>query len=153
MSRLIEISASQLDQLISRVNRASRTTMRGLLDAVGQQQEDAAVNRIQNTKKEPDGTDWREWSVDYAKTRKPQHSQLIESGTLGRAMTHQPVAPDAVEVGSATEYAAAHLFGFEDIPARPYLDTDGGFADPEDRADLRDIVDNFLSELFEGGGR
>jgi phage virion morphogenesis protein len=145
----IEISAGQLDQLIARVSRASRAGLSELLDAVGQQQEDAARKRITDTKKAPDGTSWKAWSRDYAKTRGPQHSLLQGEGDLADTMTHQlDVGSAAVLVGSPMVYAAAQLYGDGGIPSRPFLDTDGGFADPEDRDEIRDIVETWLSEAF-----
>ena len=145
----IEISAGQLDALIARVSRASRAGVHELLDAVGQQQEDAARKRITDTKKTPGGTSWKAWSLDYAKTRGSQHSLLQGEGDLADSMTHQlDVGSAAVEVGSPMVYAGAQLYGYEGIPAREYLDTDGGFADPEARDELRDIVETWLSEAF-----
>jgi phage gpG-like protein len=68
-------------------------------------------------------------------------------------MTHV-VDGDVVRVGSNMVYAGRMLFGDDGfigpirgggrIPARPFLDTDGGFSDPHDRAELRDIVRDFM---------
>lgn len=145
----IEISTAQLDHLIARVNAASRAGLHDLLDAVGQQQEDAARKRITDTKKSPSGVSWKSWSPAYAKTRASRHSLLQGEGDLADSMTHQvDTGSAAVEVGSTMVYAGAHLFGHKGIPAREYLDTDGGFADADDRDELRDIVTAFLEEAL-----
>lgn len=142
MSGHIEISTEQFDRLVARVRRASHANLRPLLDAVGQQQEDAARKRITRTKRTPGGTRWKAWSRDYARTRGPQHSLLRDTGELADRMTHvEDVSAASVEVGSPMEYAGAHLFGKR---ARPYLDTDGGFADPHDRAELLDLLEMFI---------
>jgi phage virion morphogenesis protein len=142
----IEINAAQLDQLIARVRRAALADKRGLLDAIGQQQEDAARKRITLTKRTPGGTRWRDWSADYRRTRIPgQHSLLRDRGDLLDRMTHAVEGDDAVLVGSPMEYAGYHLFGKH---ARPFLDTDGGFADPKDRDEISDLVEAFLTDLI-----
>jgi phage virion morphogenesis protein len=117
-----------------------------LADAIGEQQVASAKRRIRQTKKSPEGKPWQPWSQKYAKTRKRQHSLLIASGALRDSITHHVLSPGEVEVGSNLDYARAHLMGTEDIPARPYLDTEGGFADPHDRAEIRDILRDFLRD-------
>lgn len=143
----IVLGTRELDRLIAKVRDATHADTFEMLDAIGQQQEDAARRRIIETKRAPDGQRWQRWSPGYAKTRSPQHSLLRNEGHLADSMTHQVDGKDAVEVGSPMIYAAQHLFGGPRIPARPYLDTDGGFADPSDREEIRDIVRTFLEEL------
>jgi phage gpG-like protein len=76
---------------------------------------------------------------------------------LADSLTHNVVGKEAVEVGSNMIYAGRHLFGDYGfvgpvrggrIPARPYLDTNGGFADASDRDEIRDIVRAFLGGLI-----
>jgi phage virion morphogenesis protein len=120
-----------------------------LADRIGQQQEDSARRRIRETKSTPSGTKWKPWSKGHAATRGAHHSLLVESGALADSLTHYVVNPLEVQVGSNLVYAAPHLYGSEDgrIPARPFLDaeggfadTDGGFADAHDREEIRDIL-------------
>lgn len=119
-----------------------------LAEAIGAQQRDSAKRRIKLTKRGPDGKQWAPWSERYAKSRGRQHSLLVDTRALEQSMTYNVVSPLEVEVGSNLKYARAHLRGRPEIklPARPYLDTDGGFADSRDRAELRDIVRAFLKE-------
>lgn len=115
-----------------------------LADAIGEQQVASAKRRIRQTKKSPEGKPWKPWSQKYAKTRKRQHSLLIATGSLRDSITHNVLSPGEVEVGSNLDYARVHLMGSEDVPARPYLDTEGGFGDPHDRAEIREILRDFL---------
>lgn len=154
----IVIGTRQLEQLIARVAAASDTELYPLLDAIGQQQEDSARRRIRETKRAPDGTRWEPWSEDYAKTRGPQHSLLVGEGNLADTLSHEVGSEKDVYVGSSMVYAGRHLHGDFSfmgpvrgggrIPARPYLDTDGGFADPSDREEIRDLVREFMGEIL-----
>jgi phage virion morphogenesis protein len=150
-TKAIVIGVRELEALRLKVEAAAHVDLHDVLDAIGQQQEDAARKRISETKTAPDGTRWAVWSSRYAKTRKGQHSLLRNEGHLADSMDHQVHASEkAVEVGSSMIYAATHLYGDDDrrIPARPYLDTDGGFADSHDREEIRDIVRDFLGGLL-----
>ena len=150
-TKAIVIGVRELEALRARVAEAADTDLHDVLDAIGQQQEDSARRRILETKTSPDGKRWAVWSRSYAKTRKSQHSLLRNEGHLADSMDHQvDVSAKAVEVGSNRIYAATHLYGDEGrrIPARPYLDTDGGFADSHDRDEIRDIVREFLGGIL-----
>lgn len=149
-SSSVVIQMGEFERLISKVRAASDADLFPLLDAIGQQQEDAARKRIRDTKQGPDGQRWSPWSPAYSLTRGPQHSLLVGEGNLADSMDHQ-VDGKTVVVGSNLVYAGRHLHGDEGeggIPARPYLDTDGGFADPSDRRELRDIVRDFMGGLL-----
>jgi len=152
MAALIEITAPQLDALVRRVERAAHADLGQLLELVGEQQVSAAQTRISRTKKSPSGARWAPWSPRYAQTRGTQHSLLVGEGSLRDSLTQQRDGRAAVLVGSTMEYAAAHLYGYPQrgLRARPFLDTDGGFADPEDRAELRGLVEDWISEELGG---
>lgn len=141
----ITIGKAQLEQLIAKVSAATAADTRGLLDAIGQQQEDSARRRIFETKRAPDGKRWKAWSRAYAETRGPQHSLLRDRGALAESLTHAVDGKEAVEVGSNMNYAGALLFGRH---ARPFLDVEPGFADPHDRDEIRDLVGDFLEGLL-----
>lgn len=119
-----------------------------LVDAIGDQQANSAKRRIRETKRAPDGRRWKPWSERYAKTRDARHSLLVNEGHLADSITHEVVNPGEVLVGSNLAYAGVHLFGSQkkNIPARPYLDTNGGFADPSDRRELREVIRAFWEE-------
>jgi phage gpG-like protein len=154
----IVIGTRELERLAARIKAAAETDLFDFLDAVGQTIEDSARRRITSTKRAPNGTRWKPWSAGYAATRGPQHSLLRNEGHLGDSMDHYVDAGDSsVHVGSNLVYAGRMLFGDDGfvgpvrgggrIPARPYLDTDGGFADPLDREELRDLARDFLGGL------
>jgi phage virion morphogenesis protein len=144
-SSAIVIGMKELERLQSNVRDLARALPPNstlLADRIGQQQEDSARRRIRETKRSPAGKKWKPWSKPYAKTRGPQHSLLVGEGHLADSMTHVVLSPEQVAVGSNLNYASAMLFGVPSmsIPAREYLDTGGGFADPHDRAEIRDIL-------------
>jgi phage virion morphogenesis protein len=150
-NRFITIGTRELERLIQRVALATDADTHDMLDAIGQQQEDSARRRIGETKMGPNGKRWAPWSASYAKTRGAQHSLLVGEGNLRDSLTHSIIDKSSVEVGSNLVYAGRHLFGDHNggrIPARPYLDTDGGFADPSDRDEIRDIVRGFLGGII-----
>ncbi len=156
----VVIGIREFQELMAKVGRAvtDSTDVYKLLDNIGQQQEDAAKRRIYETKRGPDGKRWAPWSESYAETRKGGQTLLRNKGHLGDSIDHVVDAPRAVEIGSNLEYANAHLFGVTytrmrdraeiTIPARPFLDTDGGFADSSDRDEIRDFVREFLGGLL-----
>lgn len=119
-----------------------------LVEAIGDQQVNSARRRIRETKRAPNGRRWRAWSERYAKTRDARHSLLVNEGNLADSLTYEVVSPGEVLVGSNLAYAGVHLHGSKNgrTPARPYLDTNGGFADPSDRRELRDVIREFWNE-------
>ncbi len=119
-----------------------------LVDAIGDQQVNSAKRRIRETKRAPNGRRWAPWSERYAKTRDARHSLLVNEGNLADSITHEVINPGEVLVGSNLAYAGVHLHGSRNrrTPARPYLDTNGGFADPSDRRELRDVIRAFWEE-------
>lgn len=157
-TRAIVIGVRELEELSQHIMHAADADTFDLLDAIGQQQEDAARRRITHTKRGPDGKRWQPWSREYAKTRGPHHSLLRNEGHLVDSMTHQVVGKEAVDIGSNLVYAARHLYGDVTIgpvrgarmPARPYLDTEPGFADARDRQEIRDIVREYMRGLVNG---
>ena len=145
-TRGVVIGVQELEKLRARFAhmRGALSSSVWLAEKIGDQQEQSARRRIRETKTSPSGKRWDPWSKKYAKTRKPSQSLLVSSGDLADSITHVVRSPSEVEVGSNLDYAAAHLYGTESLPARPYLDTEPGFADSHDREELRDIVREFL---------
>ena len=142
-SRGIVIGMEQLERLKrGAAAMANAPHAHQLADHIGQVMEDNARKRIRETKRAPSGKRWKPWSDSYKQTRGPQHSLLVGEGDLADSITHVVHGPLEVEVGSNLDYAAAHLFGLPDqgLPARPFLDTDGGFADASEREEIRDVL-------------
>lgn len=150
----VAIDVRELDRLIKRVNvdkvkwRQSRERD-PLLAAIGDQQLNSARRRIADTKRAPDGSPWPSWSEGYARTREARHSLLRSDGGLLDSLTYE-VDGNVLTVGSNLVYAASHLYGDPDrgIPQREYLDTTASFIDPDDRAEVEDIVQDWLGGLL-----
>lgn len=108
--------------------------LRTVLDRLGQAGEDAARERIEDTKTSPAGEKWDAWSQRYARTRGTQHSLLVGEQSLLESMTHT-VDDDAVQWGSNLVYAKRQN------AARPYL----GIGDIESEA-----FDEIMADWFDG---
>lgn len=59
-------------------------------------------------------------SPPAALKRKADDKILQQSGTMRDSLAYQFVGEE-LHFGSNQEYAAAHQFGYEDIPARPFI--------------------------------
>jgi phage virion morphogenesis protein len=141
-SQGIVIGLLELEKLKRTFSAAQHALTTHLADAIGEQQVGAARRRILNTNRDPSGKRWAKWSPRYAKTRTAENRILKDTEDLSESMTHNVLSPLEVEVGSNLVYAGAHLYGRPDVklPARPYLDTDGSFADSVDREEIRDLL-------------
>jgi len=152
----VVVGVQELEKLRKRFEGLSEN-LRGdpwLVEQIGEQQANSARKRIQETKREPAGKKWKPWSERYRKTVKnPNHSLLLKTGALRDSITYEVNSPAEVVVGSSLEYAGAHLYGTDNMPARPFLDTEPGFSDPSDRRELRDLVREFIDRGFTGTGR
>lgn len=99
-----------------------------------------------DAKADPEGSAWEPWSEDYKAqqlVRHPGASLLERSSRLREDVTHE-VAPTELLIGARTVYAAVHQFGYEEIPARPYL----GLS-LDDRRDIGELIDDFIRGSFE----
>jgi phage virion morphogenesis protein len=117
------------------------------LKAAGEVMVNAAVLRINEEQRGPDGTAWQELSPTYLAHRKRQDSPiLVQEGHLRDSITAMATS-DQVQVGSNLPYAAIHQFGGTSdmgpkqaaIPARPFI---GPSLD-----EWSDIADAFASYL------
>lgn len=92
----------------------------------------------------PDGVAWvdlspRTWA------QKTTDRKLYERGDLFDSIRYE-VGQDFVQlIGGPTEYAAAHQFGFGDIPARPYLGMSS-----EDADDIMDAMSEYIARIVAG---
>ena len=76
--------------------------------------------------------------------RHPGASLLRSQSDRLREDVTRAVEPPELLVGARTVYAAVHQFGYEEIPARPYL----GLS-IDDRRDLGELIDHFIRGSFE----
>lgn len=59
-----------------------------------------------DSKKSPDGQQWRKWSERYAETRSSRHSLLVATGLLKRTISVRS-SSTGIRIGSPRTYAAA----------------------------------------------
>lgn len=124
-----------LDKRIDRLPQLDRTE---LLDGIGELVASQTRHRIKEEKTEPSGKPWRQWSPDYAKTRKAHHSLLINEGAPGLLESIQflVTGDDRVEIGSDRIYAAVHQSD------RTYLGLSAG-----NENELRDTIEGWLEQV------
>lgn len=103
--------------------------------------------RLRESKTAPDGTQWADWSDDYAKTRKNHHSLLMGEGNLDDSIT-EFIEGDTGGVGTNLIYGAIQQFGGEevnsDITARPYL----GLS-PKDETEIEHAVGDYFKTVMQ----
>lgn len=76
------------------------------------------VDRIKRTKTDEDGRKWEPWSTDYAATRGPRHSLLVDSKAMMLGLRVEQDGPDML-MGSPLPRARSHQEGSGKMPARP----------------------------------
>lgn len=130
---------AQLGRLLSLIN--GELTQQ-LLEGLGALIESQTRRRIQTEKTDPNGQAWKPWSPEYAKTRKPRHSLLIDFGNPGLLESIQYLMGDRkVIIGSNMNYA-----GYNQA-TRPFLGVGGPGSKP--RAEILEAAAAFAKkELF-----
>lgn len=102
----MQVLSPDLIRLQERMLALSRPNFSALLDKLGGLLESETRNRIANEKTAPDGTRWKPWSEEYAKTRHEGQSLLESTGALIDSQTFD-VTGDVLEWGSNLVYANA----------------------------------------------
>lgn len=144
---------------------ASMGDLTPLMDAIGRQMVNGAIERIAVTNVAPDGTPW----IPSKRAQREGGPTLRDSGNLLASINHFPTA-NSVLVGTNMIYAAVHQGGaatgslgvtsgtdrrgrrfttaspWGDIPARPYI----GMSE-EDYGTVEDLTEAWLSGIL--GGR
>lgn len=126
--------ADRLDRILARLAKVgSRATVIRLADELVER----TKARFQ-TKRSPSGDRWKPWSEEYAATRPPGASLLIDDGDLMRSIEAR-VANDTIQIGSTVDYAGA-------VQARrPFF----GIG-PEDETELMDMLESEVAGAFSG---
>ncbi|PCI85776.1 MAG: phage virion morphogenesis protein [Hyphomicrobiales bacterium] len=134
-----------LDIAIQSLDKFSAFQTSELLEQMGGLIETQTLERLDDTKQSPDGSEWDDWTDSYTQTRNGGHSLLDGEGNLINSITYI-VGSDEVSVGSPLVYAAAHQFGNEanSTSARPYL----GFSD-DNIAEIELELSDFLRGAFQ----
>lgn len=140
----IEVDLKQLGFVISQVQRARLDLLDTdpLTNGIAALLENQTKRRIADEKEAPDGTAWAEWSPDYAATREPHHSLLIDTQNLLDSIAGQS-SDGAATVGTDLVYGPAHQYGTDRIPARPFLGLSKDNAD-----EINEAIKAWLEELL-----
>lgn len=110
-----------LNFIDKRIRKLANPDLRELLNLIGDEVEAQTRTRIDEEKKAPDGTDWKDWSKAYAgskhgrkKNHGPHpgalrqsggHSLLVLSGEMRDDITHEVEGRFDVLIGSTKKYA------------------------------------------------
>lgn len=136
-----DVKPQGFSEIQQRLLQISGADFSQLLDNVGALVESQTRRRIQEQKKGPDGTAWRQWSPAYAARRRGGHSLLQGEGHLMDSIQYLR-SGTTVEVGTNLVYGAVHQHGHKGIPARPYLGLSS-----DDEAELVELIDDFVDRL------
>ncbi len=151
----VELDDRQAQAMFDRMQQGV-VNAKPLFDEIGSVLEGSARERIQTTKRAPDGTPWLALSPKWAAKKAEKGYApgiLTMRGDLLNSVAAQPAGPNFVDIiAGPTTYAAIHQYGGQagrggkvNIPARPYL----GLSD-EDQAEIREATDDWLAGLAGG---
>lgn len=147
MSVSIKADPRELERLKKRIDSILEISAKPqlLLMQLGQGIIQQTQARIEYEKAAPSGQKWAPWSANYAATREPGDSLLIDSRELQDSF-QKKVSRNQLAIWTDIEYAGAHQFGVSEnnLPARPFL----GFSEEN----LRNI-DDWLASILLGGVR
>jgi phage virion morphogenesis protein len=123
MSAGIRIDAKDLAVIESRFKNffLKFKDRKDILEKIGFILENSARNRIESTKRDPEGVPWAPWSESYAKTRNGNQSLLMSRGQMLKRLSYRVTTSTTVEVGSRMKYSGYMQDGTKKIPARPFL--------------------------------
>ena len=136
----VDVSLNQLDKMLGRLDTLSAQARdpKELLDTLASLLEAQTKRRISDEKTAPDGMPWHEWSKEYAETRKPQHSLLIDTQSALDDIAGSVDGNSAV-VGSSLEYMVYHQDSEKYQNTRPFL----GLSE-DNASEILDVVEAWL---------
>jgi len=118
---------------------------RNALEKIGHILENSARQRIQETKRDPQGEKWPIWSKKYEKTRNENQSLLMNRGAMLYRLSYKVIHDlinNRVIVGSTAKYSSFHQLGTKKMPKREFLGVS--------KRDSEDILDALYSRLRRG---
>lgn len=149
-----QLDDRQAQASLDRVAAGARNAL-PLFTEIGSALEGSTRERIQTTKRAPDGTPWLPLSPAWIETKRERgHSEgiLTMRGDLLNSIAFEAGDTFVDIIAGPTEYAAIHQFSGQagrgrkvNIPARPYL----GLSD-EDQTEIREAADDWLAGLAAG---
>lgn len=120
MSEALEINLRSIARVQGKLDRLAGMDFSGMLERVGGVAESQTHRRLQETKRDPDGNPWKDWSRAYAASNHGQpvhephpgqlreaggHSILYLEGHLDESIEWQVEGGDTLILGSNLEYA------------------------------------------------
>lgn len=144
-----KLDFSELKKLSEAFQRAAGMDIGKLLHEMGVEEKGLIQERFE-TKTDPEGNSWEEWSDSYKKRiskRGGSHSILMGPTARLQEDIDFEITHEGIHWGSPLPYARAHQKGYKEnnLPARPYL----GIGE-EDEDLLVELVEDFI--IREGGG-
>jgi phage virion morphogenesis protein len=141
----IKVDYRELERVQARFQKLAGKVQRPqeLLQIVASLLEAQTKRRISDEKRAPDGTPWADWSPEYARTRKPQHSLLIDSQSLLDDIASLVEGGEAIAFASMV-YAGAHQDSRRDsLTSRPFLGVSADNAD-----EILDVVEGWITDAI-----
>ena len=158
MSVAIKVTDTGFDEILSKTDGIEKLDQNDLLQGIGRFLQESTRERIEVTKKSPDGASWQ---ANRAGT-----STLYDTGNLSASIDYQ-VSGSSVSIGSALVYSAIHQFGGTikpkrakkltftignklifatkvEMPARPYL----GLSQ-DDKTGILEAAEDMLKEVLQ----
>ena len=143
----IQVKLEGIPQLQNRLARLATRAgdPEALTAALAALMETQVKRRISDEKTAPDGSTWQAWDPAYARTRKANHSLLVNDQNLMDSIAGSSNDHEAV-VGSEMIYARVHQEGWPErgIPARPFL----GLSQ-ENVNEIDQTVNDWMEGLFQ----
>jgi phage virion morphogenesis protein len=140
----ITLDTAQVRLALEKLQRATGN-LEPVFNDIGEHLINTTRQRFE-TKKTPDGTDWKENRPSTQKRKGGDNPLIGETRELSTSIS-KDVRPTVLQVGSALEYAAMQQFGgtkdefpnlWGDIPARPFL----GLSDDDEKEVLALVMDH-----------
>lgn len=141
------MSLSIKDQISPRLQRGLKKmkNKRPVLEAAGAAVEGISVRAFRDESLR--ASEWEPLTEATLAAKGSSGNLLIESGALVHSLRHV-VGSNQVEIGSDRPYAAAHQFGYEAIPARPFMPIVGDRLTAEAAAEVRSAVEAVIERSF-----
>lgn len=136
MAELV-INTDELRRVGQHFNKVAMAGRRDLLEQLAGVAEAQTKRRILDDKKAPDGTPWKEWSDEYAKTRGNQHSLLVGHGDL-----HDDIAAEVSGKLSITVFSIREYAGAQDA-TRPFM----GMS-KDDAKEFEEVAIDYLADIL-----
>jgi hypothetical protein len=103
---MFTVDSAPIERAVRGLERFGDDVRRHCIKKLAAAVKERTLDRLDDTKRSPDGNHWSAWSSDYAETRTSRHSLLISTGLLRRTVSVRSTAT-GIRIGSPRTYAAA----------------------------------------------